>query len=276
MKNSLRGFYFATHFYNFYHAAPIEEVYDRIVDLALRGCNCLMLCFGVQHYTGMDTPEAVTFVARMKQMLKFADQCGMAPALILFSNTGFADSYHGIEAQCEVDDSGRYIRNNVAEFNTEICPNAEGGMEEIERKFVYLLQTYHFETVCPDQDYLNVLCRDKVLYLDRGWNKMSIDCNYSGTPNLVHYNMFYKPWQYKNIVYQEYFWQYAEMTAFYDELHETQRNFGLKNKLAHIKANRVLHRNALRICALPDNFNRVLNGGCPGAAQMCFEVPHEA
>lgn len=134
MKNSLRGFYFATHFYNFYHAAPIEEVYDRIVDLALRGCNCLMLCFGVQHYTGMDTPEAVTFVARMKQMLKFADQCGMAPALILFSNTGFADSYHGIEAQCEVDDSGRYIRNNVAEFNTEICPNAEGGMEEIERQ----------------------------------------------------------------------------------------------------------------------------------------------
>lgn len=134
MKNSLRGFYFATHFYNFYHAAPIEEVYDKIIDLALRGCNCLMLCFGVQHYTGMDTTEAVTFVARMKQMLKFADQCGIAPALILFSNTGFADSYHGIEAQCDIDDSGRYTRNNVAEFNTEICPNAPGGMEEIERQ----------------------------------------------------------------------------------------------------------------------------------------------
>lgn len=165
----------------------------------------------------------------------------------------------------------RYFNSGVLLMNLD-----RFRMEDIERKFVYLLQTYHFETVCPDQDYLNVLCRDKVLYLDKGWNKMSIDGNYSGTPNLVHYNMFYKPWQYKNIVYQEYFWQYAEMTAFYDELRETQRNFGLKNKLAHIKANRVLHRNALRICALPDNFNRVLNGGCPGAAQMRFEVPHEA
>ena len=70
----------------------------------------------------------------MKQMLNFADLCGLAPALILFSNTGFKDSYHGIEAQCELDGSGRYIRNNVAEFNTEICPNVPGGMEEIERQ----------------------------------------------------------------------------------------------------------------------------------------------
>jgi len=134
MNNSMRGMYLASHFYNFYHAAPVEEVYDKIVDLAFRGCNCLMLCFGVQHYTGTKEPAAVEFIGRMKLMLKFADKCGIAPALILFSNTGFKDSYYGIEAQMELDGTGNYDKPHLAEFTTEICPSTEAGWAEIERQ----------------------------------------------------------------------------------------------------------------------------------------------
>ncbi len=149
--------------------------------------------------------------------------------------------------------------------------------EEIERKFVHLLRTYHFRTVCPDQDYLNVLCRGKVLYLDKSWNKMSIDADFSGIPNIVHYNMFYKPWQYKHIPYADQFWYYAAMTPFYAELCRTRAEFGLRQKWGHVKANRALHKNARRIAALPDNFYRVLGKKADViASEPHFEVIYEA
>ncbi len=134
MRTSLRGMYCASHFYNFWHAAPLDEVYDKIVDLAFRGCNCLMLCYGVQHYKSPKEPEAAVFIERMKQMLKFADKCGIAPALILFSNSGFKDSHKGLEATTKLDGTGHYEREQVAEFATEICPSTDAGMKEIERQ----------------------------------------------------------------------------------------------------------------------------------------------
>ena len=131
-------------------------------------------------------------------------------------------------------------------------------LQEIERKFIYLLNTYHFDTICPDQDYLNVLCRNQVLYLDKGWNKMSIDDSYNGTPNLVHYNMFYKPWQYDHICYQEHFWSYAKQTPFYEEICGIRRAFGWKGRYGHMTANHTLHKNARRISRSGKNFRCVL------------------
>jgi hypothetical protein len=134
MKKSLRGMYFASHFYNFYHAAPMEEIYPVIADLALRGCNTLMLCFGVQHYTSAKTPEAVEMITRMKLMMSYMEKYGIAPALILFSNTGFDSSPAELAAQSKIDESGRYKRDIAAVFITELCPSKEGGMAEIERQ----------------------------------------------------------------------------------------------------------------------------------------------
>ncbi len=166
----------------------------------------------------------------------------------------------------------RYFNSGVLLMNLD-----QFRMQDIERKFVYLLQKYHFETICPDQDYLNVLCRDKVMYLDKSWNKMSIDDAFCGVPNLVHYNMFYKPWQYKNICYSEHFWQYAGMTPFYGELRRTQKEFGWRGKWGHVKANRALHRNARRIAALPDNFRCVLNCNVPDCGELHYdEAAYEA
>lgn len=165
----------------------------------------------------------------------------------------------------------RYFNSGVLLMNLD-----QFRMQDIERKFVYLLQKYHFDTICPDQDYLNLLCRDRVLYLDKGWNKMSIDRNYNGMPSLVHYNMFYKPWLYKNTIYGEYFWKYAAMTPFYSELKQMQESFGIKGRLGHMRANRNLHRHALAICSSPDNFKHVLQKEALDPNDMKFEVAHEA
>ncbi len=142
MNKPFRGLYYFSHFYNIYHVAPVEVIYDKIIDLAFYGCNCLSLTFGVQHYTSVKEPEAAEFVGRMRKMLEFADVCGLAPGLILYANSGMKDTYYGIEAQKDLDDSGRYTRALIAEFNTEICPNVPGGMEEIERQKRELLEAF--------------------------------------------------------------------------------------------------------------------------------------
>lgn len=133
MKCSMRGMYCASHFHNFYHDAPIEEVYAIIADLALRGCNTLVLCVGVQHYTSYFDPDAELMISRVKKLLQFADKCGIAPGLILFSNSCFHNYPREFEAQFE-NREGVYRHNLIAEFSTEVCPSTEGGMREIERE----------------------------------------------------------------------------------------------------------------------------------------------
>ncbi len=165
----------------------------------------------------------------------------------------------------------QYFNSGVLLMNLE-----QFRREEIERKFVYLLNTYHFNTICPDQDYLNLLCRDRVLYLDKGWNKMSVDQNYEGMPKLIHYNMFYKPWLYRKIAYCEYFWRYAAMTPFYEELRGMQESFGRKGRRGHAKANRNLHRQALKICAEPNNFKRILTAEVLDPKNYRLEVEKDA
>lgn len=131
-------------------------------------------------------------------------------------------------------------------------------LQGIRERFTYLLETYHFDTVCPDQDYLNALCFGQVLYLETGWNKMSIDKNYPGMPFLIHYNMFFKPWQYDDIAYGEIFWEYAKKTAYWEDLRAIRHAFGLKDRLAQLSANRALHHNARRIALADQNFRTVL------------------
>ena len=130
--------------------------------------------------------------------------------------------------------------------------------ERIQERFIELLNKYHFDTICPDQDYLNHLCRGRVQFVDKGWNKMSLDENYDGVPGLIHYNMFYKPWQYDNICYESYFWNYAKETPFYDEILAIKAAFGEQERREHEEANRRLHENALRISVASDNFRNTL------------------
>lgn len=103
---------------------------------------------------------------------------------------------------------------------------------KIEEKFIYLLTKYNLDTIAPDQDYLNILCKDKVLYLSETWDKMAdygevID---EKEVHLIHYNMFKKPWHYKEIPYSDLFWEYAKQTAYYEELMSQRDAYTEKDK----------------------------------------------
>lgn len=86
-------------------------------------------------------------------------------------------------------------------------------------QFADLLQKYKFRVI-QDEDYLNVLCQDRVLRLPRAWNKTPVAPDRLPREDLriVHYLMTWKPWHYDDIPYQEYFWEYAERTEFYEML----------------------------------------------------------
>lgn len=130
-KCRIRGMYLATHFYNFWHIAPMDEVRPYIEDLALWGCNSLMLCLAPQHYTSFKSPDAVKMAERLKELFACAGEMGIDPALILFSNTGYIDRPEEIAAPWDM--RGEYITPNYAELHREICPNLPGGMDEIRR-----------------------------------------------------------------------------------------------------------------------------------------------
>ena len=86
-------------------------------------------------------------------------------------------------------------------------------------QFAELLQKYHF-TLIQDEDYLNVLCQDRVLRLPRAWNKTPVGKDLLPREDLriVHYLMTWKPWRYADVPYGEYFWEYAKQTEFYEYL----------------------------------------------------------
>ena len=90
---------------------------------------------------------------------------------------------------------------------------------KFEEKFIYMLEKIKFE-VSQDQDYLNRLCKGRVKILDYSWNRMPVMGKTEGKINLIHYNLGAKPWYFDNVVYQEYFWEYAKKTEFYNEIKE--------------------------------------------------------
>lgn len=86
-------------------------------------------------------------------------------------------------------------------------------------KFTELLETYTF-VVTQDEDYLNLLCKDRVLWLEQQWNtEVFGEIAYPESAiQMLHYIMVSKPWHYKDCRLGEHFWNYAKETFVYEEI----------------------------------------------------------
>ena len=157
------------------------------------------------------------------------------------------------ELGCGIYPYTRYFNSGMMLMNLDAMREFN-----LEGKFEFLFNTYGFETVCPDQDYLNVICKDRVLYLDEGWDKMAIDGNYKGRPMIVHYNNFAKPWQQNGINYSGYFWQYAMISPFCKEIVGIRRSFNADKLKEQEMGGMELVKSTIRIVNSPNNFRRTL------------------
>ncbi len=95
----------------------------------------------------------------------------------------------------------------------------------VQKRFLDMLTTYNFDSLAPDQEYLNVICHGRVKYLPTGWNKHSFPEPPEGELNLCHYALSNKPWFYKDTINGEYFWKYAKESEFYGYLLDGFNNF---------------------------------------------------
>ena len=105
--------------------------------------------------------------------------------------------------------------------------------------------------------------------------QMAIDSNYDGIPSIIHYNNFFKPWQYDNVAYCDYFWQYAKETDFYEEILAVRRSFNWKKKMEHRKGVQQLNASVEQIISSDCNFRCTLTDRSI-LSQFCREAVYEA
>lgn len=184
-------------------------------------------------------------------------------------DTDLKDNYVGAVTErvmTDVDVYGRYVEqvlgiDRYAYFNAGLlllnCKQFR--KNDLLKKFGDLLSVYNF-VVTQDEDYLNLMCKDRVLHLDRKWNteilpQFEID---PAKVAIFHYIMVSKPWHYPDCRFGEYFWKYAEKTEFYQELREASLSYSDEEKQRDIDCGNNLALLAEREIAREDNYLKLL------------------
>ena len=118
-EKELRGIYFATHFHNFYHEAPIEEVQHYLEDIALWGYNTVVVWFDMHHFNGINDPDAKEMIKRLRAILIAAKNIGLKTCLGVIGNEAYISS--PVELRADQTFPGtKHIRGG---YGVELCPN---------------------------------------------------------------------------------------------------------------------------------------------------------
>ena len=88
----VRAVYLATHFNNFYEAAPIEEVMRYIQDLGLWGNNTILINYPSWQFNDPQDESARIWVERFRTVLAGATQCGLQIGLVQSANQGYKNT----------------------------------------------------------------------------------------------------------------------------------------------------------------------------------------
>lgn len=84
---------------------------------------------------------------------------------------------------------------------------------------VKMIKKYNVDLLGPDQEYMNVILRNSIKTIPYRWNTEPAKKIPKNT-KIIHYNLFNKPWHYKNAYQANYFWDAVKKTDFYQELSE--------------------------------------------------------
>jgi len=150
----------------------------------------------------------------------------------------------------------KYINSGVLLMNLEKLRESN-----LDKHFLSLLQEYHFDSVAPDQDYINALCEGKIYYLDSHWNTMPNENKPPiQNPYLIHYNLYSKPWcGYSQ--YADYFWNYAKESVFYEEILNFKNMYTEELRKADKEKMKVLINRAANILKNEITFRKIEEKG---------------
>ena len=174
---------------------------------------------------------------------------GAAPEMFVQSTPAFRQY---AATALGVDPDG-YVNAGVLLMNL-----AEYRKCRIEDQFIALITEYDFDLLDPDQAYLNYLCLGKIHVLPNGWNKEPMPIPCQGKKNIVHYALYKKPWQYDDVMDGEYFWQYAKLSPFYDEICQRKQSFGAAERAEKEATAREILEHAVLITESDETFAKKL------------------
>ncbi len=126
----------------------------------------------------------------------------------------YIDQYVGVDHQ-------NYVNSGVLLLNCKRLREVD-----LAGRFLEWAGRYGLETVAPDQDYLNTLCWQGILYLDPNWNAMPSEClRCMDDPQIIHFNLSSKPWLNESVPYDEVFWKYAATSGYEKEIRAIREKF---------------------------------------------------
>ena len=143
-EKPIRNIYFATHFHNFYHTAPVEKVTSYIEELALWGYNNIEVWFDMHGFEGINDPRAVAMLDRLSVILRAGKDAGMKITICMLGNEGYNSSPRELRAK-----PPKQIRLRGC-YGVEICPSQPGGTELILNQVADELDAFSSREVIVD------------------------------------------------------------------------------------------------------------------------------
>ncbi len=137
------------------------------------------------------------------------------------------------QAMVQVDEYGTYVekvigisRHNFFNAGVLLINCDRFRLRFVLDKFIQYLHVYNF-VVTQDEDYLNLICKDHVLWLDQRWNtEVFGEISYPiEEAKVIHYIMTSKPWHYVDCRCGDIFWRYAKNTSVYEEICSELRDY---------------------------------------------------
>jgi lipopolysaccharide biosynthesis glycosyltransferase len=152
---------------------------------------------------------------------------------------------------------GDYFNSGMLLMNMKALREAK-----LAEHFLYLLNKYHFDCIAPDQDYLNSMCYGKIEYLESCWDAMpNRNKPENPSPKIIHYNLFDKPWCYDGIQYENYFWDYAKRSVYFEDIVKSKENYSDEQKAEDKEHMADLFRRAGANADTEVTFRKVLESG---------------
>ncbi len=129
--------YLASHFGNFYEAAPIEELETYVEDLALWGVNAVGFAFPNWQYDSYDDPAARANLKRVSAMMKASQRAGMQVGAFVAPNQVFKSAPKHLRAKPYPDDWRRR-----GDLGVNLCPSLPEAREYMLKNWALLLDEY--------------------------------------------------------------------------------------------------------------------------------------